>query len=431
MPSHFDTFDTQPIGTAETKGPVTSDFDTFDTFDTALERLAKQHDAYYTAADLQAKYFPPPRWAVEGLIPEGLTVFGGPSKVGKSWFALSVALDKARGAPVLGAIPTEPAPVLYLALEDTNQRMKSRLAKMGGDKPLPQALTIVTLPGLPDAAQLIDEHLEAHSDTGLVIVDVLAKIRPAQEHRDQYKADYQMIGALKEVADRHHVPIVTVTHTRKLPDADTFNEIAGSVGVMGASDTALVLKRPRNENTGTLSLTGRDVQEAEYAVRFMPESGRWILDGSSLAEAVDAVQRRREAKQLGDLSTSILEAVSRHPDGITPAALAAELDLDNQKVGDQLKRLADGEHVRRLSRGVYAPNSTIETVETVESAGQTLRPISTLGNEGAESVETRAPQATYKDEAAYTDCTKCLTPTLKERLQDGRCPKCAAKLVRT
>lgn len=58
--------------------------------------------------------FPPLRYAVEGLIPEGSTLFAGPPKVGKRWFLLGCALAIASGGRVLGCLQVEPRPVLYM-----------------------------------------------------------------------------------------------------------------------------------------------------------------------------------------------------------------------------------------------------------------------------------------------------------------------------
>ena len=46
----------------------------------------------FTATDLMALELPNPRPAVQGLIPEGLTLLAGKPKTGKSWLALQIAL---------------------------------------------------------------------------------------------------------------------------------------------------------------------------------------------------------------------------------------------------------------------------------------------------------------------------------------------------
>jgi RecA-family ATPase len=55
-----------------------------------------------------AKRFAPRRWAVRPFFPEGLTVLAGPPGLGKSYFALNLALSVAGGGNAFGVLPTEP-----------------------------------------------------------------------------------------------------------------------------------------------------------------------------------------------------------------------------------------------------------------------------------------------------------------------------------
>jgi RecA-family ATPase len=44
------------------------------------------------ASDLEKKLIPPTNWAIEGFLPEGLTILAGAPKSGKSLLALNLAL---------------------------------------------------------------------------------------------------------------------------------------------------------------------------------------------------------------------------------------------------------------------------------------------------------------------------------------------------
>lgn len=81
----------------------------------------------FSATDLMAMNFPEPRWAVRGLICEGLNLIVGAPKFGKSWFCLNLAVAIASGGKALGQIEVEKGSVLYCALEDTPRRLQSRL----------------------------------------------------------------------------------------------------------------------------------------------------------------------------------------------------------------------------------------------------------------------------------------------------------------
>ena len=63
---------------------------------------------------------------VDNLIPQGVNVISGASKIGKSWLLLWLGLQVALGLPVRG-MTIQQCDELYLSLEDTQRRIKDRL----------------------------------------------------------------------------------------------------------------------------------------------------------------------------------------------------------------------------------------------------------------------------------------------------------------
>jgi hypothetical protein len=60
-----------------------------------LAAVRAEQDGRYapiTARELYHKDFPAERWAVPGIIPEGVTILAGSPKLGKSWLALGVGV---------------------------------------------------------------------------------------------------------------------------------------------------------------------------------------------------------------------------------------------------------------------------------------------------------------------------------------------------
>ena len=57
---------------------------------------------------------------VDNLIPQGVNVISGASKIGKSWLMLWLGLQVSQGLPVWG-LTTQQCDVLYLSLEDTEE----------------------------------------------------------------------------------------------------------------------------------------------------------------------------------------------------------------------------------------------------------------------------------------------------------------------
>lgn len=340
-----------------------------------LETQGRQIGAFYGAADLLGTDFPEPRWAVEGLIPEGLTVLAGSPKLGKSWFTLGLGLVIASGGDALGKIGTRQGDVLVCALEDPPRRLKSRLVKLLDGQAAPERLSIVTeLPPLLQATDLIAEWLDEHPEARLVVIDVLAKIRPPSSNAmSAYEADYRVIGELKRLADLYGVAVVCVTHVRKMAADDPFDQVAGSTGLTGAADATVVLRRTRNENGAALHVTGRDVLESEYAVTFNTETCHWTLDGDSLTEAGQAANVARVADGVGDKAAAILALLAKHPDGLGPTDVGRQLDLPAGNAGTYLQRLEQSGRVHKVGRGKYrlAP---VESVESVETSGGSVVP---------------------------------------------------------
>jgi len=319
----------------------------------ALETKGRAAGVYFTADVLLSTYFPPIKWAVHGLISEGLVVVAGPQKVGKSSLILGVCAAVAEGGKALGRVDVEAGDVLYAALEDSPRRLKHRLGQVLNGRPAPVRLTIVTaLPSMPQATELVSEWLDEHPDARLVVIDVLAKVRPMSAPGvDRYEADYRILSELKRLADHHRVAVVVVTHTRKLGAEDVFDTVSGSVGLTAAADSTIVLRRARNETAGSLSITGRDVPECEYAVQFDGDRSTWTLDGHELADAARKAAEVRATAGLGDRSSEIVAHVNAHPDGVR--AVDVERDLEIPDARRYLARLADAGRIEKAGRGLY------------------------------------------------------------------------------
>ena len=303
----------------------------------------------WTADQLMAMDFPPPRWAVPGLIAEGVSLLAGPPKVGKSWLALGLGITVAGCGKALDTIDVEPGDVLYLALEDTPRRLQSRMRKILQGQPAPKRLTLaISCPPLTDGGdQKIEAWLDAHPDARLIIIDVLARMRGRDDTgMSAYDADYAAITGIKRIADERGIAVVLVHHVRKMASDDFLTEVSGTNGLAGAADAVLVLKRSRGDADGVLHITGRDVDEAEYALRFIPNSGTWtLLDGPPADHT------------LPDTRATILRYLREHP-GSTPKTIAAGTGLSYDNVKRTCARMADDQQLHADHTGNYRPPPT-------------------------------------------------------------------------
>ena len=113
------------------------------------------------------------------------------------------------------------------------------------------------------------DQLKQHPAIKLIVVDVFQMIRqPGKSGQSGYDRDYEDFKALKKLSDANNIAILLIHHTRKMKDpTDVFNELSGSVGVMGALDVAWVIsKEDRYSEEGTLYITGRDMESINVAL---------------------------------------------------------------------------------------------------------------------------------------------------------------------
>jgi len=220
----------------------------------------------WTAGELGQASFPPLRWLIPGLLPSGLTVLAGKSKVGKSWLALSCALAVAHGKIALGAIElTEPAGVLLLALEDCEETLQERLRELEDVLPDNLHCSFEWPRGEAGVTALITT-LDAHSDIRLVIIDVWAKFRSPRHGRgkaDPYTEAYDELSPLQRLAANRNIAIVILTHAGKYipPGGDWMDQVLGSVGIAGAADTIALLTRKRGEQRAQFMVGGRRLRD--------------------------------------------------------------------------------------------------------------------------------------------------------------------------
>jgi hypothetical protein len=308
----------------------------------------------WTDAELAQEHFPEPRWAVPGLLSEGVNLLAGPPKLGKSWLSLGLGAAIANGDPALGAIEVERGPVLYCALEDTGRRLQRRRRQMidaGGSKPSPLLTLETACPTMTSGGDaVIVDWLTANPTARLVIIDTFEKMRGATlPGASAYSADYLAASRFKNLADTYGVPFLLIHHVRKQGAEDWQDLVSGTNGLTGAADATLVLKRSRGSADGVLYVTGRDVEEAEYAMSFDPHSGAWTkLDGP----AADY--------ELRDTRADLLRTIREHP-GLTPKQLAEIVDANPATVRQTLARMAKDGQVRKTPGGTYFPPETSDT----------------------------------------------------------------------
>jgi hypothetical protein len=298
-----------------------------------------------TAAALQAMTFPPLKYIVPGLIVEGVVLLAGRPKVKKSWLAIDVGLAVAANRFCLGNRRPEPGDVLYLALEDGERRLQKRITKLlpTFDGKWPERFCYATQWPRADqgGVEAIERWCATHPDARLVVIDVLARFRaPTTNGRNAYEQDYAALSKLQELATRRAITILVVHHTRKGASDDPVEEISGTLGLAGAADGFLVLKR--TGSGATLVGRCRDTEDVDLAVQFSRETCRWTILGDA-AEVHQSDERGR-----------VLVALEGASEGLYVNEIIGAANLTSRTAADKLLlRMVAAGQAERIKRGLY------------------------------------------------------------------------------
>ena len=335
------------------------------------------------ADTLQTIAYEPISFFVEELLPPGLHLLAGAPKIGKSWLALWLCLQVAQGKP-LWNFSTRPCEILYLCLEDSFQRIQSRLFDLTENAPATLHFAVMSEQLRSGLIDQMEQFLQEHPTTGLVVIDTLQRIRSTGNEATPYANDYRDIGVLKALADRHRIAVLLIHHLRKMNDDDPMNMISGTTGLSGATDSNFMLRKSkRRENTATLYCTGRDIVYRELSLEFNNETHIWNLLSDDCGQADQSCGRMlfllsallREQPEICAPAKALLEKID--PDGaegLTPNSFSHKL----RKSVDALRRSgivvsfrkSNGERLICLKRADGVDDPAAENTVTIDPAGQ-------------------------------------------------------------
>ena len=300
----------------------------------------------FTAQQLMGMDLPEPRYAVQGLLPEGLGVLVGNPKIGKSWLVVQLCLGIARGSQVFGRYEVDQGRVLYLALEDNARRLQSRLLMMG-ETDAPEDLEIHTQwAPFPEGLSHLQGWMQKNPNARLIIIDTWTKVKPpAVGNNNAYHQDSQQLTKVHQFAQHYGITVLLVHHLKKgaaLDEGDWIEQISGSMGISGTADTLWHISRPRGDSKGTWRLVGRDIDEQELAATFDSDCGKWTVEGDK-DEVPSTSQEEETIKAL------------REQGPCTPAELATLMNESRDTIKKRCSRMCTrGKIERKDGRYVVA-----------------------------------------------------------------------------
>lgn len=315
-----------------------------------FEQVARQMHQYnspgymrtFSMSDLYENVYDSRPSIVDGLLYSGTYLFVGAPKVGKSFFMAQLAYHVSMGIP-LWNYEVKKGTVLYLALEDTEKRLQERLFRMFGTDSAENLHFTIWVKQLGSG---LDEQLQRfvneHPDTKLIIIDTLQKVREAGGDKFSYANDYEIVGKLKQFADKNHICLLLVHHTRKQQAEDKFDMISGTNGLLGAADGAFLLqKEKRTSDVATLDISGRDQQDQRLHLRRdadrliwqfeKAETEIWKAPPDLLLEAVAALVTQERPAWSGT-ATELVELLGMD---MKPNTLSMRLNVNAGRLIDE------------------------------------------------------------------------------------------------
>ncbi len=296
-----------------------------------------------TATKLMQTNYPPLKFSIDKILPQGIFILAGSAKIGKSWLSLDICNAVANGTD-FWSYSASLGEVLYLALEDTHPRLKARLQRIEEENETENLHFAISAKGITNGLiEQIKAFIAAYPNTKLIVIDTLERVRNSAQDKSMYSCDYRDINKLREVVEGNTITLILVHHTRKMYDPDPLNTLSGSTGLIGAVDGVWVLeKENRTEGKGKLTIANRDTEGFCFNVEFEKEHCKWkflsICDGTEKDEVDDQfcklindflnVQFMGTASELVNRLSKIDHSVN-----ITPRSITRKLD----SVSEQLK----------------------------------------------------------------------------------------------
>ena len=304
----------------------------------------------FTGNELRDKEFPPIKWAIPGILPAGVTLFGGREKMGKSWLAFSLCVAVSTGGYALGKMPVEKGKALYLSLEDPERRLYKRIRRLASEDTDLGGLYYATEWNQADrgGVEELGAWLEENEDCRLVVIDTLKRIRPQSSgKRGMYDDDYDSLQPYVPLASKHNVAIVVLHHLNQQSDPhDPFDAFSGSSGLTAATEQVWLLTRKRGDADAYLMVDGKDIEEPqEMALGWDVATCSWTAQGDAAIYRLN--KERRE----------IIELLEREDEPMGPKAVAELLDKGYDATKQMMKRMSDDGQLKQEGYGKYVVSS--------------------------------------------------------------------------
>ena len=275
----------------------------------------------------------PINWAIENILPEGMTILAALPKIGKSWLALQISMAVRNATEVLG-FKVKEGEVLYCAYEDNRKRIKRRFKKMGVKAEDKKPNFVYKSLGLTEGLEeQIEDWIKNTPNAQLVVIDTYYYALPQSSQKsfkERYEIDSKNLSGIHRIALDYNIAILIVHHTTKGKHDDSFNEISGSVGMQSIADTLWVINSDRKaKNKTILEIIGRDIESDAFQIG-LDVNCKWLNKGRP-GENLESEDQKQIINTIKELDTE---------HGVYPRDVVAHLKLtDKTEIGNLKKRM--------------------------------------------------------------------------------------------
>ncbi len=293
------------------------------------------------AATLYAQTFAAPTCIVPEMLLAGhLTLVAGRPKSWKTWLVLQLAIAVASGRMFLGRPIVTPGRVLVFELDDDPQQLHGRLhllvPRIGADdhqalkninfvhsqKPLRQG-------GLRELDQQLKEARRLGKPYQLVVIDPYMAVRSNRKAKDWVAADYQELGALRQLCIMHRCTGVLAHHLRKAASPYAADQVLGTTGITAAVDGWwIVMEDSHSPEHKLMEVKGRSIPGTMLRIGF---------NADGLNPGVCVVNEGVELKAGPEGKEILLLLKKRGP--LTPSEIAKARHCSPNNVYQLLSRL--------------------------------------------------------------------------------------------
>ena len=317
--------------------------------------------------ELMTKDLAPLKFAVPGILPEGLVIWAGRPKAMKSWTALDLVYAIENGLTWLGH-KLEQGNTLYLALEDSERRLKDRVYKLGHAFREQHPTTDVEAPyigfGLEEDLQ---RWIDGVDSPRLIMIDTLARIKPRTKRSSgtAYDLDNELLRNLQKLAISNGVCICLISHLSKTNTDYNFDRITGSAGLQGMTDAMWLIDRGDTAN-GKASITGRGRDISDFAYEVKWNDTTWRYDWVGHKEEIDRNENR--ASIINAMTMLYMEDPKKNIE-VKPSQVYKYLDYapqskDAKNISRTMQRMLESFEICNGSKfGTYRLNQNIEKSE--------------------------------------------------------------------